>query len=315
MWICGTKNKKIRPPTDSDRGHGKGRGKEVCYWEDRIYSAIGDGLLELNFQTVRATGLYKAQIAATLAVTSKGKEVVDGSRKWTLLCSATAEEQHSCPKKKHRKSGGSNLIPVIEELLSSSSNWYEITETSQYQYPGVFPDQVSGTDKPPRVGYVKDISKLPHFTGNNHHLLYNENQLSKGHYNDNVREMNIAGKKRRVRIRYAACTGSKMCSEKDCQFAGSKVTKKCPTHPSAELVSTDNCPVYVVYVYPETLDIEHDRWLTGITTDDHFNYRCSNLHNHIVPKPCKVPGVVQNAVKQAIHCNPGLTPSMINLGK
>ena len=103
-----------------------------------LYSAFGDGLLQLNFQTVHASGLYKAQIAATLAVTSKGREVIDGSRKWKLFCLSPDEDQQSCSNKKHRKSGGSNLIPVIEELLSSSSNWYEITETSQYQYPGVF---------------------------------------------------------------------------------------------------------------------------------------------------------------------------------
>ena len=93
---------------------------------------------------------------------------------------------------------------------------------------------------------------------------------------------NIDGKKRRVRIRYAACTGSKKCTVTNCQFAGCKGTKKCPTHPLAELVSAGNCPVYVVYVYPENLDVEYERWVTGITKDDHVNCRCSNLHNHTV---------------------------------
>ena len=60
------------------------------------------------------------------------------------------------------------------------------------------------------------------------------------------------------------------------------------------------------------MDVEHERWVTGITKDDHVNYHCSNLHNHTIPKPCKVPSVVQNAIKQAVHSNPGLTPSMIS---
>ena len=129
MWIRGTKNKKICPKTESDTAHGKGRGYKYDYWEDRIHAAIGDGLLELTFKTIHACGLYKPQIAAILEVTAEGREVINGERKCTFL-SIQPDDQQSNPKKNHRKSGGSNLIHVIEELLSSRSNWYVITETS-----------------------------------------------------------------------------------------------------------------------------------------------------------------------------------------
>ena len=145
--------------------------------------------------------------------------------------------------------------------------------------------------------------------------MYNESQLSKGHYNDNTREVSIDGKKREIRIRYAACTGSMKCTVKECLFNGSKAAKKCPNHPSTELISTGNCPVYVVYVYPKNLEDEHDRWITGITKDELINVSSSCLHNHSLPKANKVPTVVQDAVKEAVRNNPGLTPSMINLGK
>lgn len=90
-------------------------------------------------------------------------------------------------------------MPIVEDLFSTPSNWYEISETSHYQYPGVFKD-VHITDIPPRLGHAPDITKLPHFTGENHHLLYNENQLSKGHYNDNATTVIIDGEKCVIRI-------------------------------------------------------------------------------------------------------------------
>ncbi len=281
----------------------------------RFHAAIGDDLLRLEFRSVYAKGLFKPQIAAMLTLTTKGKEVAEGKRKWCVYSrpAITDEANDSCPKRKNRRSGGSHLMPVVEDLLSSSSNWYEITETSQYQYPGVFQDD-QVIEGPPRLGHVQDITKLPHFTGQNHHLLYNENQLSKGHYNDNARSVTIDGEERKVHIRYAACQGVLECNEKGCTFTGSKRAKKCPKHPSASLVSTSACPVYVAYVYPADGQNNHERWITGITKDKKANASSSNLHNHALPIASKVPTIVQDAVKQAVHSNPGVTPSQMNLG-
>ena len=187
-----------------------------------------------------------------------------------------------------------------------------------YQYPGVFAeqDELNGDQQnPTRMGHVSNLHTLPHFTGQNHHMLYNENQLSKGHYNDNVREVNIDGEKREVRIRYAACKGVLKCSVTSCTFAGSKTTKKCPSHPGAEMVSSGSCPVYVVYVYPTNHAEYSERWLTGITKDRAINVSSSNLHNHPLPKPSRVPSLVHESVKQAVRCNPSITPSQLNLGK
>ena len=310
MWIRGTQNKKLRPPSHEDKAHGKGRDHTNEYWVQRIHAAIGDGLLRLNFHSVHANGLFKPQIAATLTVTAKGKEVAEGKQEWSFL-SSSDEASDPCPPKKHRHSGGSNLMPVIEALLSSASNWYEITETSQYQFPGVFQD-AHIADSPPRLGHAKDVTKLPHFTGQNHHLLYNENQLSKGHYNDNARPVIIEGEKRSVHVRYAACQGVLQCTEKGCSFAGSKRAKKCPKHPSARLESTSACPVYIVYVYPTDYENNHERWITGVTKEEYSNITNSNLHNHVLPQANKMPTIVEKAVKEAVRSNP---PSQMSLGK
>lgn len=256
MWIRGTQNKKLHPPSCEDKAHGRGQHHSEEYWVQRIHAAIGDGLLQLEFYSVHARGLFKPQIAATLIVTGKGRSVAEGHQKWSVI-NTPEEASPSCLPQKHRQSRGSNLMPVIEDLLSSPSNWYKITETSQYQYPGVFQD-IDTTGIPPRLGHIEDLTKLPHFTGDNYHLLYNENHLSKGHYNDKARSVMINGEKQNIHIRYAACQGVHRCSEKGCSFTGSKKAKKCPKHPLVPLESSSACPVYIVYVYPTNYETMND---------------------------------------------------------
>ena len=318
MWICGTGNKKLRSPTPADKAHGKGRGQGTNFWTDIIHAAIGDGLLSLNFSVIRANGLFRDQIAATLTITEEGVKAKEENVEWNLPIPYQEEKQ--TPPKKKRAQGGSNLMPIIEELLSSSDNWYEVESTKHYQYPGVFQEPTSSEEveadpNPPRMGHVVNLHTLPHFSGQNHHLLYNENQLSRGHYNDNVCDVDIDGQKQQVHIRYAACKGVLKCSMVGCTFTGSQTTKKCPNHPEAEMKPSGSCPVYIVYVYPKDYTENSERWVTGITKDRLLNKTSNNLHNHPLPQPSKVPTLVKESVTQAVRSNPTLTPSQLNLGK
>lgn len=319
MWICGTGSKKLRLPSQNDKGHGKGRGRSQEFWVDIIHTAIGDGLLSLHFTTIRASGLFRDQTSATLRLTDKGRQIKEQNLEWKVPCLRQEEEKSPGSSKKNRTCGGSNLMPVIEGLLLSSDSWFEVESTKEYQYPGVFSEQVEASEPnaiqtPPRMGHVSNIQKLPHFTGENHHLLYCENQLSKGNYNDNLREVTINGEKQNVRICYAACKGVLECSVASCNFAASKAAKKCPNHPTAEMIPSGSCPVYVVYVYPQNHTENGERWITGITKDSVLNSMTNNLHNHPLPKPSKVPNIVHESVKQAVRCNPSITPSQLNLG-
>lgn len=323
MWICGTKNKKLRLPVSTDKAHGKGRGRGVPFWTDTIHAAIGDGLIILNFAEIRASGLFRNQIAATLIVSEDGKQVANGGTSWHVPCLIQETDSQS-QIRKARAPSGSNLMPVIEDLLSSSQNWFQVTHSKDYQYPGLFPeppklrirnDESSVSQAPPRMGHIVNIHSLPHFTGQNHHLLYTENQLSKGHYNDNIRQVNIDGQDRELHIRYAACKGVLKCGVSGCTFVGSKTSKKCPTHPTAKLASSGNCPVYVVYAYPSNPTEDGERWITGITKDSLANKSSTNLHNHPLPTPSKVPEIVSLSVKQAVQNNPGITPSQLNIGE
>ena len=58
---------------------------------------------------------------------------------------------------------------------------------------------------------------------------------------------------------------------------------------------------------------ENERWITGITKDLLFNSSTSNLHDHPLPKPGKIPAIVHDTVKQVVQCNPGITPSQLKL--
>ena len=145
-------------------------------------------------------------------------------------------------------------------------------------------------------------------------ILYSENQLSKGNYNDNLQEVNINGEKQNVCIRYAACKGVLECSVDSCNFAGSKAAKKCPNHPTTEMIPSGSCPVYVIYVYPQNHIENGECWITGITKDNVFNSTRNNLHNHPLSKPSKVPDIIHESVKQAVWCIPSITPGQLSLG-
>ena len=132
MWICGSGSKKLRPPHTTEKAHGKGRGKGEAYWEDLICAGVGSGLLQLKFSHICATGLYRPQIAATVQITSKGVQVASGEEEWKVPFPLSTGSESIQSSKKMQMSGGSNLMPAIEKLLSSRLKWYDITNTTKY---------------------------------------------------------------------------------------------------------------------------------------------------------------------------------------
>ena len=208
-------------------------------------------------------GAFRQQIEATLQFTELGIVVSNSSKEW-LINEPKKTEIAVHPCKKKRLSGGSNIMPMIEEYLTSTAEYFQITTTSQYQYPGVAQSDCS-SQAAKFIGYTADCSELPHHTAGNAHFLYTENQLSKGHYNDNERIVVVDGETRTLRICYAVSKGVLVCSEESCGFAASKNAKKCPRHPAQRLVPSGPCPVYIVYEYPQECDKSHKRWIGGLT--------------------------------------------------
>ena len=143
------------------------------YSADLICSAIGNGLLQLTFTTIHATGLFCSQIAATLAITEYGIQVANQAQECKVKSTTISTVTNGLAPKKKRTAGGSNLMPEIEHLLASCFNWYEIDSTPKNQYPGVFPPENPDSPSPglKRMGHIVDCSKLPQFTEGNPHLL------------------------------------------------------------------------------------------------------------------------------------------------
>ena len=124
----------------------------------------------MTFTTSHATGLFCPQIAATLAITEYGTQVANQAQEWKVK-STTLSTNELAPKKK-RTAGGSNLMPEIEHLLASRSNWYQIDSTPQYQYPGVFPPE--NPDSPP-----PELKRMGHmWIAANYHSLQKETHTS-----------------------------------------------------------------------------------------------------------------------------------------
>jgi hypothetical protein len=61
---------------------------------DTIHAAIGDGLLALRFSTIRASGLFRDETSATLALTEKGMQIKEQKLEWNVPCVRKKKKPH-----------------------------------------------------------------------------------------------------------------------------------------------------------------------------------------------------------------------------
>ena len=102
----------------------------------------------------------------------------------------------------------------------------------------------------------------------NHHFLWSDIQLSKGHLNkDRVIEVELIDKSgvaqsEKMFYRSAPFLGVKQCPHQGCTYVA--LMRNCPTHPKCKLARSDNCPVEFVYMFPHEYQEDHrprsDRW-------------------------------------------------------
>ena len=112
-------------------------------WRLRIRQAWLVGLR--NMQIGRGHGRVSAMVFNTYRLTPAGREHLQSPILVELPASTTTEPlQPGSPlvstskAKLTRKSKGTNLLPALRRLLTSREHWFEITESSDYQYPGTF---------------------------------------------------------------------------------------------------------------------------------------------------------------------------------
>ena len=202
-----------------------------------------------------------------------------------------------------RKSRGTHLLPTLARLLSTRDNWYDIKNVEDYQYPGKFE-----SSSPHRLGFAQDITLLPFYTNNDEHFLFNDIQIGKGKSRAARKvAIEVNGIQEELYYRIAPCAGVKICPVVDCNYiVSTKEHRPCPKHSDSEqpqLELAKECPVEFVYVWPADKE-DKRRWLSGIVRTG--NMVSSNLHNHPLNRPAKVPSKVVHDIEHAMELDPTL---------
>ena len=215
-----------------------------------------------------------------------------------------------CRSKGSRNGKGSHALKVVQDLISSKENWFNIEDSDDYNFPGVFTRPF-----PQRLGFCQDISKLPNYEITDPHFIFTDIQLGKGKARPKrLIEMNIDGLKENVYYRLVPCAGVKRCGKhsEGCSYvAPTSATKPCSQHPDTPLERSGECPVDFFYVWPEKLT-DNRRWLTGMVRSGDLQE--DNLHNHPLHKEIKIPVKVDTDIRRAVIDNPHLRTSDLLVG-
>lgn len=209
-------------------------------------------------------------------------------------------EEQTTPKV--RKGRGNHILNVAKQLISDKENWFPIKESNDYNFPGVFDSPF-----PQRLGYCKDVTKLPNYE--RPHFFYSDIQIGKGKARPKrMIQMNIDGADENVYYRFARGR-VKRCSmySEGCSYVVSTSTHKlCSQHPEAVLEHTSDCPVDFFYIWPVD-ENDNRRWFTGITRCG--DLQASDLHNHPHHKESEIPVKVDTDIRRAVLENPHLKSS------
>lgn len=155
---------------------------------------------------------------------------------------------------KARTGRGHHHLPKIKECLRRSSNWVELTNKDQYEFPGF--DAASGT-KQRTFAFVKDCRKLEFAPSNRTHFIWDDNQLSKWSTQTAKHNIVIVGVSTLLNVKRGPCEGVKKSAGTDCSYVVSNRQKlnRCVHHKdSFSLVSTGVCPMQMVYTWPSCDD-------------------------------------------------------------
>ena len=205
------------------------------------------------------------------------------------------------------------MVTTIRNLMSDSENWFQITNESDYHFPGVF-----ATPHPKRLGYCADISTLPQYDCHNPHFLFSDIQLGKGKArNPQKVSMVVDGKEETLWYRIVPCGGVKLCPAAGCtHVVATREVRSCSHHPSEKLTrsneSSGECPVEFVYLWP-TDEADSRRWITGITRGEPAI--SENLHNHPIHSSSKIPSKVDTDIRSAVIADPNLKTKDLLIGE
>lgn len=79
-------------------------------------------------------------------------------------------------KKRKRLGKGSNILPLVRKMLVDQENWKTVSDKRDYHFLGAFPGTTTQ-----QLYYIPDCKSLQQASTSNHHYMWNDIQLSKGH--------------------------------------------------------------------------------------------------------------------------------------
>lgn len=147
-WLRGSSSKtstKLRQNVASDKTFGSGRQFELSVeaWRLLIRQAWLSGLLARDMKQGAGKMMAGGVIYNVYCISSAGKDFLDNPKE--LLFPSTSLKSiirmPSCdgiskPPKSTRKGAGSQALPVVRGLMSSSENWFTISTSKDYHFPG-----------------------------------------------------------------------------------------------------------------------------------------------------------------------------------
>ena len=206
------------------------------------------------------------------------------------------------------------MVSTIRSLMRDSTKWFEITNKSDYHFPGVL--------KPPNtkcLGYCADISTLPQYDSHNPHFLFTDIQLGKGKARNPQRvSMTVDGNEETLWYRIVPCGGVKQCPAPSCTYVvATREVRSCMQHPNEKLTRSNElsgeCPVEFMYIWPVD-EADKRRWLTGIVRGEQAIDQ-ENLHNHPIHSCSKIPSKVDTDIRSAVIADPHLKTKDILIGE
>ena len=323
MWIRGSAERTLNHLHQScskTYGCGNKYSHSVEKWRLLIRQAWLKGLLNRSLTVGGGNNMISSITFATYSLSDTGINYLEKDSCDSILLpdiqsntKASFEQDTKSVESvisKQRIGKGCHALTVFQKLISDKKNWFPITNSEGYNFPGVF-----YAPYPQRLGYCEDITKLINYEKTDPHFIFSDIQLGKGKARPKrLITMDINGKMETVFYRFVPCGGVKLCGmhTEGCSYvAPTSAVKPCHHHPGTPLQRTTECPVVFFYVWPEDLN-DNRRWLTGLVRSGELE--TDNLHNHPLHNETKIPVKVDSDIRRAIVENPHLKTSDLITG-